>query len=58
MMRARMTCHQERQLTSVVTAAGLGAGYLPPVHMDAITTSVGQAGRKAPADPPAASESR
>jgi hypothetical protein len=43
MMRARMTCHQERQLTSVVTAAGLGAGYLPPVHMDAITTAVGQA---------------
>jgi hypothetical protein len=43
MMRARMTCHQERQLTSVVTAAGLGAGYLPPGHMDAITTAVGQA---------------
>lgn len=43
MMRARMTCHQERQLTSVVTAAGLCPGYLPPVHMDAITTVVGQA---------------
>jgi hypothetical protein len=43
MMRARMTCHQERQLTSVVTAAGLGAGYLPQGHMDAIMTAVGQA---------------
>jgi hypothetical protein len=42
-MRARMTCHQERQLTSVVAAAGLGAGYLPQGHMDAITTAVGQA---------------
>jgi hypothetical protein len=43
MMRARMTCHQERQLTSVVTAAGLGAGHLSPGHMDAITTAAGQA---------------
>ena len=43
MARARMTCHQERQLTSVVAAAGLGAGYLPPGHMDAFTTAVGQA---------------
>jgi methyltransferase of FxLD system len=43
MMRARMTCHQERQLTSVVAAAGLGAGYLPPGHMDAFTAAVGQA---------------
>lgn len=42
-MRARMTCHQERQLTSVVTAAGLGAGHLPPGHMDTITSAVGQA---------------
>jgi hypothetical protein len=42
-MRARMTCHQERQLTSVVTAAGLDAGYLPPCHLDAITAAVGQA---------------
>ncbi len=43
MMRARMTCHQERQLTSVITAAGFGAGHLPPGRMDAITTAVGQA---------------
>lgn len=43
LMRARMTCHQERQLTSVITAAGFGAGHLPPAHMDAITTAVGQA---------------
>ena len=42
-MRARMTCHQERQLTSVVTEAGLGAGHLPPGHMDTITSAVGQA---------------
>jgi hypothetical protein len=42
-MRARMTCHQERQLTSVVTTAGLGAGHLPPDHIDAMTTAVGQA---------------
>jgi len=43
MLRARMTCRQERQLTSVVAAAGLGAGYLPPGHMDAFTAAVGQA---------------
>jgi len=43
MMRARMTCHQEQQLTSIITAAGFGAGHLPPGHMDAITTAVGQA---------------
>ena len=43
MMRARMTCHQERQLTSVITAAGFGAGHLTPGHMDAITTAAGQA---------------
>jgi hypothetical protein len=42
-MRAQMTCHQERQLTSVTTAAGFGVGYLAPGHMDAITTAVGQA---------------
>jgi hypothetical protein len=42
-MRARMTCHQEQQLTSVITAAGFGVGQLPPGHMDAITTAVGQA---------------
>lgn len=43
-IRARMTCHQERQLTSVVvTAAGLGAGHLPPGHMDTITSAVGRA---------------
>jgi hypothetical protein len=43
MMRARMTYHQERQLTSVVTAAGLGVGHLPPGHLDAITAAVSQA---------------
>ena len=43
MMRARMTCHQERQLTSLVAAAGLGAGHLPPGDMDTITSAVGQA---------------
>ena len=42
-MRARMTCHQEQQLTSVITAAGFGAGHLTPSHLDAITTAVGQA---------------
>jgi plasmid stabilization system protein ParE len=42
-MRARMTCHQERQLTSVITAAGFDAGHLPPGQMDAITAAVGQA---------------
>ena len=42
-MRARMTCHQEQQLTSVVTAAGLGAGCLPPGYMDAVTTAADQA---------------
>jgi hypothetical protein len=43
MMRTRMNHHQERQLTSVVTAASLGAGHLPPGHLDAITAAVGQA---------------
>jgi hypothetical protein len=43
MMRAKMTCRQERQLTSLVTAAGLGAGHLPPGHMDAVTAAVDQA---------------
>ena len=38
-----MTCRQERQLTSVVTEAGLGAGHLPPGHMDTITSAVGRA---------------
>jgi hypothetical protein len=42
-MRARMTCHQERQLTSVITAAGFDAGHLAPGQMDAITAAVGQA---------------
>jgi hypothetical protein len=42
-MRARMTCHQERQLTSIVTAAGLGAGHLPADHIDTITSAVGRA---------------
>ena len=41
-MRARMTCHQEQQLTSVITAAGFGVGHLTPGHMDTITTAVGQ----------------
>jgi hypothetical protein len=44
-MRAGMTCRQQRQLTSVVTAAGLGVGYLSPGHMDAITAAVDQAER-------------
>jgi hypothetical protein len=43
MMLAQMTCHQERQLTSVITAAGLDAGHLTPGQMDAITAAVGQA---------------
>jgi hypothetical protein len=42
-MRARMTRHQELQLISVVAAAGLGAGRLPPGHMDAIMSAVGRA---------------
>ena len=37
------TRQQERQLTSVVAAAGFGAGYLPPDHIGAITTVTGQA---------------
>jgi hypothetical protein len=38
-----MTCRQEQQLTRIITAAGFGASHLPPGHMDAITTAVGQA---------------
>jgi hypothetical protein len=44
-MRARMTCLDEQQLTSVVAAAGLGAGHLQPEHLNAITAAVGQAER-------------
>jgi hypothetical protein len=43
MMRARMTRHQERQLTSVVAAAGLGVGHLPPDHIGAITAAADNA---------------
>jgi len=43
MMRARMTCHREQQLTSIITAAGFGTGHLTPSHMNAITSAVTQA---------------
>jgi hypothetical protein len=42
-MRARMTCLHEQQITSVVTAAGLGVGHLQLEHLNAITAAVGQA---------------
>jgi hypothetical protein len=41
--RARMTCQQERQLTNVVTLAGLGPGRLSHAYMNALTTAVSQA---------------
>jgi hypothetical protein len=42
-MRARMTRHQELQLTSVVAAACLSAGHLPSGYTDTVTTAVDHA---------------
>jgi|HubBroStandDraft_1064217.scaffolds.fasta_scaffold104250_2 hypothetical protein len=38
--RSQLTSQQERQLTAVVTASGLGARNLPPAHLHALTTAV------------------
>ncbi|TDD15062.1 hypothetical protein [Nonomuraea diastatica] len=41
-MRSRMISHQEQVLADVLAASGFGAGSLPTVHGDALTTAVGQ----------------
>jgi hypothetical protein len=45
-MRSQMTRQQDRELSSVLTAAGLDTGNLPAAHMDALTTAVTTAERQ------------